>query len=462
MKKFISFLLFLFMSIGMITATDFTLTSASSVTQDGITVTFGKGAGSNSPAWYSAGLRLYASNTITINSTSEISGVTFNWEKQGSKAFASVTADCGEYTHPSNTGNGTWSGSENEIIFTLGTFGQLQLNTFTVTLSGPVIHEYTLKFTQASTKVTELNENDIVYIINENAKCELSEITTVGSAIVGVTYQYTQGVEGKLPLQIKPGYEDGYYAFKTGDVYMSWTSGNTLNTSEAINENSSWNVTFDNGNAVIANAADLTRIIKYNSNSPRFACYTSSQQTVQLCSLSNGIIYRSIYLDYPVAIPDGVEVYTAELSGNVLTLSEVTDYIPENTGVIIKADEGSYTFTETNNVVSPIANNSLQGGETTTQDGYTYYALHYGSKGYGFYIYTGSTIPANKAYLKVANTSAPDFIRVENMTDSVTTDIRYPQLRIQPEVKKYFHNGQLYIKHNNNIYTVLGIKTKQD
>ena len=41
-------------------ATDFTLNSANSVTQDGITISFDKASGSNAPAWYTAGLRLYA------------------------------------------------------------------------------------------------------------------------------------------------------------------------------------------------------------------------------------------------------------------------------------------------------------------------------------------------------------------------------------------------------------------
>lgn len=120
---------------GNAAATDFTLSSASSVTKDGITVSFAKGSGSTAPTWYSAGLRLYASNTITISSSNSITGVTFNWEKQGNKAFNTVTASVGSYTHPTNTGTGTWSGSETSITFTLGSSGQLQLNTLSVTVS---------------------------------------------------------------------------------------------------------------------------------------------------------------------------------------------------------------------------------------------------------------------------------------------------------------------------------------
>lgn len=117
-------------------AADFTLSSADSITVDGITVSFDKGSGSNAPAWYSAGLRLYASNTVTVSSANNITGVTFNWEKQGSKAFASVSASVGTYSHPTAAGQGTWSGSATSIVFTLGGSGQLQLNTLSATSEG--------------------------------------------------------------------------------------------------------------------------------------------------------------------------------------------------------------------------------------------------------------------------------------------------------------------------------------
>ena len=117
---------------------EFTLSSASDVEVDGVTASFATGSGSSAPAWYDKGLRLYVSNTITISSESTITGVTFNWEKQGSKTFNTVTANVGNYTHPSSAGEGTWSGEANEIVFTCGTTSkaQLQLNTFNVTYSG--------------------------------------------------------------------------------------------------------------------------------------------------------------------------------------------------------------------------------------------------------------------------------------------------------------------------------------
>ena len=115
---------------------NFTLSSASETTVEGVTASFAKGSGSNAPTWYAAGLRLYANNTVTISSSNNITAISFNWEKQGNKTFATLTADSGTYTHPTNTGVGSWSGSATSVVFTLGGSGQLQLNTFSVTYGG--------------------------------------------------------------------------------------------------------------------------------------------------------------------------------------------------------------------------------------------------------------------------------------------------------------------------------------
>lgn len=117
-------------------ATDITITSADVVKKDGITISFAKADGANSPAWFDKGLRLYAKNTVTITANSDITSITFKWEKQGSKDFASLKANVGSYSHPSSAGQGTWTGSARKVVFTLGNKGQLQLNTLSVITTG--------------------------------------------------------------------------------------------------------------------------------------------------------------------------------------------------------------------------------------------------------------------------------------------------------------------------------------
>ena len=168
MKKltlFLSLLMVMLLSVGQVWATDFTLSSAAEVTKDGITVTFAKGDGSNPPAWYSAGLRLYVKNTVTITSTSNITAISFNWEKQGSKTFnTSCTASTGSYTHPSSAGVGTWTGSATSVTFTLGNVSgaQLQLNTFSVTTEGGGSSDPTLTVEPATIDFGTVDQNAVV------------------------------------------------------------------------------------------------------------------------------------------------------------------------------------------------------------------------------------------------------------------------------------------------------------
>lgn len=110
-------------------ATTFTIGSANSVTQDGITVSFSKGSGNNDPAVYNGCLRLYAKNTITI-SGSKLSNISLSFTKQGSKEYATLSASTGslvsggESTSNDDVKTDKWSGSASSVTFTLGDSGQ--------------------------------------------------------------------------------------------------------------------------------------------------------------------------------------------------------------------------------------------------------------------------------------------------------------------------------------------------
>ena len=69
--------------------------------------------------------------------------------------------------------------------------------------------------------------------------------------------------------------------------YVSYTG--TSNASFAVSTISGaserWNVTYSASLFVIANAATTSRILQYNTASPRFACYTSGQQNLTLYKL---------------------------------------------------------------------------------------------------------------------------------------------------------------------------------
>lgn len=88
--------------------------------------------------------------------------------------------------------------------------------------------------------------------------------------------------------------ENGNYALESIDStgqqtsnlgFYYWTSGNSLSLNESItleealiNSNYLWSISISNGEATIANLADINRKLQYNQGSPRFACYTSQQK----------------------------------------------------------------------------------------------------------------------------------------------------------------------------------------
>lgn len=128
MKKFFSFFALVLLSMS-ISAQTFTPTSEADMTQDGVTVSFAKGSGNNDPFWGNNGLRLYASNTITISGKT-ITSVQLVFTKQGTKTYADLTASVGtltgggESTGADDQKTDTWTGSASSVTFTLGASGQ--------------------------------------------------------------------------------------------------------------------------------------------------------------------------------------------------------------------------------------------------------------------------------------------------------------------------------------------------
>lgn len=140
----------------------------------------------------------------------------------------------------------------------------------------------------------------------------------------------------------------------------------------------------------------------------------------------------SLYLDYPVAIPEGIEAYTGTLDAKeeTLTMKKVEGTIPANTAVIVKsATADTYEFKETYAAAS-IESNSLKGVTADTDitelaPGKTLLTL--GTKG-GKVAFrkpaTGTTqVKANKAYLLVNTPSGEGAKTVKMIFDGETTGI---------------------------------------
>ncbi len=121
----------------------------------------------------------------------------------------------------------------------------------------------------------------------------------------------------------------------------------------------------------------------------------------------------TMYLNQNAVIPADAEVYVAsEVTETSVVLEAVTGVLPANTGVVVRADQGDYTFAYTNDSASPIANNLFKGTAESTwilpPAGNTPFVLSVVDSEVGMYRAAlngeGKFLNnANKAYLELAN-----------------------------------------------------------
>ena len=108
------------------------------------------------------------------------------------------------------------------------------------------------------------------YYVNGSTKYLLSENITVSEKEVSISAEAVQ------VFTLEDGPVAGQFYIKDSDgKYLAWISGNSVEQSE---DKYLWTVTKDG----IVSVGDSSRKLKYNSSSPRFACYTSAQTDIEL------------------------------------------------------------------------------------------------------------------------------------------------------------------------------------
>jgi hypothetical protein len=124
--------------------------------------------------------------------------------------------------------------------------------------------------------------------------------------------------------------------------------------------------------------------------------------------------YATLFTNYAVAIPEGVEAFTGKYNEETQTvqLSAVTGTIPANTAVILHTETpGTYSFVAAEDVAA-ITNNDLLGTlEEKNVDAQSVYTLGLGGADntVGMRLYNGTTIRAYSAYMEAPANAAPFF-----------------------------------------------------
>ena len=163
--------------------------------------------------------------------------------------------------------------------------------------------------------------------------------------------------------------------------------------------------------------------------------------------------WASYSSDVNLVAPAELTVYAGTIVDEELSLTSV-DYIKANEGVIVKGEAGQ-TYTLTPGSGSDSYTNDLKPSSAWASHSGTIYCLH--NEGVGttaFYQYTGSDMPANKAYLQISTTpsSAPKRISMRFNQPTAVENVELEAVKAE----KFIENGQVLIKRGENVYNVQG------
>ena len=87
-------------------------------------------------------------------------------------------------------------------------------------------------------KATSIAVGDQVVLACENALMEMTAISTTKTKY-GIGTAYSGAPAGTMVFEVVTGASEGTYAFKNGDNYLYWTSGNSLNVDATLSANTS-------------------------------------------------------------------------------------------------------------------------------------------------------------------------------------------------------------------------------
>lgn len=148
----------------------------------------------------------------------------------------------------------------------------------------------------------------------------------------------------------------------------------------------------------------------------------------------------------------GVKLYKGAVSGETLALTQVADIAAEQ-GVIVYGEANTtYHFNVINGATADFAGNELLAASAwnATHTGYDIYVL----SGNALYLYEGTDFPANKAFLKIAQSATPSPRRIRLVFDQATAIDNISADNVKAE--KVVENGQILIRRGNEVYNLQG------
>lgn len=183
-------------------------------------------------------------------------------------------------------------------------------------------------------------------------------------------------------------YETGYYLENISNFagYKGITTGTSIQFSEAENRAAGcYNVKFNGNRFLYTKVSDSNYFTDAGGSAPNDG-YNFQMEYVKSLPLSVGAAgYATLIAPVALEIPAGVEVYTAAFEDGKAKLTSISDVIPANVGVVVKAAQGTYNFkiTTTENVATSALNGVPNTANVASES--AAFILANGKHGIGFY-----------------------------------------------------------------------------
>lgn len=183
-------------------------------------------------------------------------------------------------------------------------------------------------------------------------------------------------------------YETGYYLENISNFagYKGITNGTSIQFSEAANSAAGcYNVKFNGNRFLHTNVSGSNYYTDAGGSAPNDG-FNFQMEYVESLPLSVGAAgYATLIAPVALEIPAGVEVYTAAFEDGKAKLTSISDVIPANVGVVVKAAQGTYNFkiTTTENVATSALNGVPNTANVASES--AAFILANGKHGVGFY-----------------------------------------------------------------------------
>lgn len=183
-------------------------------------------------------------------------------------------------------------------------------------------------------------------------------------------------------------YETGYYLENISNFagYKDITTGTSIQFSEAANSAAGcYNVKFNGKRFLYTQVSGSNYYTDAGGSAPNDG-FNFQMEYVESLPLSVGAAgYATLIAPVALEIPADVEVYTAAFEDGKAKLTSISDVIPANVGVVVKAAQGTYNFniTTTENVATS-ALNGVPNTENVASESAAF-ILANGKHGVGFY-----------------------------------------------------------------------------